>query len=109
MKPAVARHAVCIQRGFIPQRNFAQNVIDLEPEARRAAMQRHDPVNKETSPHPALPAIMTWDFAAAFPSVAHSFMWLVLEEMLLPAGLVNLMKACIGQGPPRRMTTNSCS
>ena len=48
--------------------------------------------------------MLFFDFAAAFPSLAHEFLMLVLEMANLPVGLVTLIKAfyrsvrALGQG-----------
>ena len=89
LKPAVTRHAVCVQRGFIPQRNFVQNVVDLDTDGRRAAMQKNEAMMKAKGP--ILPAIVTWDFAAAVPSVSHQFLWMVLSCMRIIRGLQNVL------------------
>jgi hypothetical protein len=38
-----------------------------------------------------LPAFVLWDFAAAFPSIAHLFIFLALRSALLPRALINLI------------------
>ena len=39
-----------------------------------------------------IPILTFFDFAAAFPSVAHAWMWAVLHILLIPDGLLNAIK-----------------
>ncbi len=74
LKHVVALHAAGCQRGFTPGRNVVQNVVASDVDFRRLAMQRH------ASTSAALPALVTWDFAAAFPSVSHEVLWLAWQR-----------------------------
>ena len=56
------------QRGFIKSRAMIDNIIDMDAAARTAARQ-----------HAGRAALVFFDFAAAFPSIAWEFMWMVLE------------------------------
>jgi len=77
------------QRGFVPDRHLIENVIDLDSASRIFAFQN--------SSHPRLskfPAILAfWDFAAAFPSVFHKFIFAVLEARGFPLGFVDFIKS----------------
>ena len=42
---------------------------------------------------PGTPLIALFDFAAAFPSVAHAWIWEALDALKLPPGLVALLQA----------------
>eukprot|EP00973_Karenia_brevis_P069725 9694639-Karenia_brevis.AAC.1 len=58
-----------VQRGFIRGRCMLQNVIEIESAAvQQAWMDRHA-------------AILFFDFAAAFPSIARAFIWIALEAI----------------------------
>ncbi len=37
--------------------------------------------------------LVCWDFAAAFPSLAREWVWLVLRALALPQGLLNVIMA----------------
>lgn len=58
------------QRGFIEGRNITDNVLEIEGSLFEFS-QLLD----------ALPAIILYDFAQAFPSLAHRWIWLVLEAL----------------------------
>jgi endonuclease/exonuclease/phosphatase family metal-dependent hydrolase len=77
------------QRGFVPDRHLIENVIDLDSASRIFAFQN--------SSHPKLsklPAILAfWDFAAAFPSVFHKFIFAVLEARGFPLGFIDFIKS----------------
>jgi hypothetical protein len=106
--PQVA-HACAAQRGFVPTRNFVQNVIELDVDSRKCSLLRDAPLGPTPPPRPGvrpllpardaspparlLPALLTWDFATAFPSVAHQALWIVLRAMAIPTGLINLFKS----------------
>ena len=69
-----------IQRGFIPHRNFLDNIVDLDSHSRMLAV---DPLAH-------LPVCALFDFGAAFPSVGHTWLFRVLRKLGLPDGLFNL-------------------
>ena len=60
-----------------------QNVLDIDAEAHRVGTE------DQRSKHPV--AVM-WDFAAAFPSLIHLWIMMVIAKMRLPPGLQNLIK-----------------
>jgi exonuclease III len=70
------------QRGFIHGRCMIQNVLELETNALARAY-----VKSNSS------ALMLFDFAAAFPSVARAFIWIALEAIGLPAEVIQAIKA----------------
>ena len=78
------RHALTanispIQRGFVPNRQLVANVADLDAFARVHAM---------ASDRRDQSVLVLWDFAAAFPSVAHLWMLKALRAHGFPSGLV---------------------
>jgi len=80
----LAKMASASQRGFVPGRQGIVNVIELETISRII----------DLSPAPgALPLSILWDFAAAFPSLAHEFLFIVLSYVLAPFGLISLILA----------------
>ena len=60
------------QRGFLPGRSMLQNVVEIDSDMRAASLQAEQP------------GAVFFDFAAAFPSLAHDFMEDVLEFLELP-------------------------
>ena len=70
-----------MQRGFLGGRSLLANVIDVDHEALRVTL------------HHQRGAIVLFDFAAAFPSISHEFMFEVLESVGVPRKLLNLIKA----------------
>ena len=71
LERCIAHKVLWVQRGFIRGRSILQNIIDIDVSARIAALRGN------------CPAILLWDFAAAFPSVSHVY----LHRILLAAGL----------------------
>ena len=84
LRAAVSVHACPLQRGFIPGRTFVQNVVDLDAAARQFGLQMGAA---------KLPSLACFDFAAAFPSLSHSWLFRLLAHLKLPEGFVNLVKA----------------
>ncbi len=65
LRAALCAHAAPVQRGFIPNRNFVQNVIHLDVAARSFGTWLGQA---------QLPAVACWDFAAAFLSQARAWL-----------------------------------
>ena len=84
MKSPYCNYVADILYGFVPQRQFLQNVIDLDVRARRDGMP--DPSHK-------LPALVFWDIATAFPSLSHEWLWIFLECVKLRLGFTNVVKS----------------
>ncbi len=88
-------------------------MIDLDADARGAAMQRIEGVKKAKGP--VLPAIITWDFAVAFPPVSHQFLWTVLSRGPVshadrsPAAFRISLVGCTGRDLIRVVTATCCS
>ena len=70
------------QRGFITQRNFLQNVLDVDAAARICGIEQR---------RPDKPTLVLWDIAAAFPSLNHRWIMMVSRLMRLPMGLQNFI------------------
>ena len=66
------------QRGFLPGRSLLANVIDLEEVAMHASLSQCEA------------GIVLFDFAAAFPSVAHKFLRRVLQFIGLPSSALSI-------------------
>ena len=78
LRAPLAAAACELQRGFVHGRQLLANVVDLDVYGRIFGMEsvRGDP------------AVLTfWDFAAAFPSVAHLWIFAVARAYKLPAGV----------------------
>ena len=72
--------AVKQQQGFIHDRVLIDNAIEMDTEARIAAM------------HTSNAALLFLDFAAAFPSIAWAYLWLVLEYAGFPQIVIDSIK-----------------
>ena len=83
-KGPLARGACPLQRGFVAGRHLLANVVDLDAHGREHGM-------ASCVGDPAVLAF--WDFAAAFPSLAHQWLMLVAAARGLPAGMLLLLEA----------------
>jgi len=79
----VSKKANHLQRGFIVDRQLLDNVIDLDSHARIAGMLHPDD----------FPAVALFDFAAAFPSLAHKWIFLAIYFCGFPAGFIAIVEA----------------
>ena len=78
----VNKWAIAAQRGFIRGRQMLQNVIDIET---------HAIVDARLPTRSA--ALIFFDFAAAFPSVARAFIWIALEAIGIPKKVIKAIQA----------------
>ena len=78
------------QNGFTIGRQGVNNPVTLDARARAADHLAASDANLPIALHPAL---LFFDFCAAFPSVAHALIFLVLEAIGLPRGLTNYFKS----------------
>ena len=69
------------QRGFVGGRSLLTNVLDVESEMMRAALQEEDAY------------AVFFDFRAAFPSIDHSFMLEVLDSLAVPPWVGRMVRA----------------
>ena len=82
---AITHHS---QRGFVKHRQGLDNVADVDTQARIVDL---------VSYALGIPAIVLFDYAAAFPSVAHAYLFLCLSMIKLPKGIMNFFEAlCTG-------------
>jgi hypothetical protein len=79
----VAEWAVEEQAGFIQGRQMMKNIADVETVGASLSAVAHNRA-----------AMIFFDFAAAFPSLAHAFLWLALEMVGFPTWLISALKAC---------------
>lgn len=77
---AAAKWVSPYQRGFVNGRYMLQNVLEIDFHSLRITMNRKKG------------AIVLFDFAAAFPSMDHQFMWDVLEAVGIDAGVIGAIK-----------------
>ena len=68
------------QRGFLRGRSMIANIMDVDFVARIASFMH------------SMPALASFDFKAAFPSVSHEYMWAMLELIGVPARAIHAYK-----------------
>ena len=87
LNATLTRRAHHCQRGFVPSRQLAENIVEIGASMRIEGLGGSAPgaVGKT-------PLAVFLDFLAAFPSVAHRGIFAVLHAMELPRGLVVFMQ-----------------
>ena len=83
IKRAVSVGASPLQRRFVSGRNFINNIVDLDSKARLFSMK----------PDSFMPVLLFTDFGAAFPSIIHEWLMIIMEQPGFPAGLRNRVQA----------------
>ena len=88
MKHELTKRIHSCQRGFIPERQLVDNIVDVDTGMRTAgtAGRLFSPLKPEKTP-----IGLFLDFAAAFLSVCQAWITLVVKRLGLPSGLVNLI------------------
>ena len=81
MEDAVGRWAIKAQRGFLKGRKMLQNILDVETQAMEMAAR----LGQRS-------ALILMDFGAAFPSLSHDFLWLVLAQIGVPPKVLRAIK-----------------
>jgi hypothetical protein len=79
VEPLLAQAISPMQRGFLPGRSMLQNVVEVDGEMRAASLL------SDSS------GAVFFDFAAAFPSLAHDYMLDVLESLQIPQHIRNFI------------------
>ncbi len=69
------------QRGFLPNRSMLANIVDLEAQATHRSLEEEDP------------AIVLFDFAAAFPCISQEFIISMLDQLGLPQEAIRLVRS----------------
>jgi hypothetical protein len=83
LEPPVAGWAAEEQAGFVQGRQMLKNIADVEMVGASLSAEMQNRA-----------AMIFFDFAAAFPSLAHAFLWMALEMMGVPVGVIYALKAC---------------
>ena len=78
------KHISQIQRGFIRERQFTENIVELDAKAREYSM---------TADAGSMPALVLWNFTAAFPSVLHMWIFMMLDVCGIPRAYVNVIRS----------------
>ena len=71
-----------MQRGFVPGRSMIKHVIDVETRAAKFAFNPN-----------SYPCVIFFDYAAAFPSIARAFIWIVMEIIGVPPFIIRAIRA----------------
>ena len=69
-----------IQRGFITGRSMLENVLEIDLRMRLLALQE------------VRALVVFFDFEAAFPSIAHPFIWRILKEIGVPRCFIRALR-----------------
>ena len=69
------------QRGFLPGRSLLANVVDVDLGAMEVSLTRDNG------------ALFLFDFRAAFPSVAHDYIFLVLGHLGFPQPMLRFLQS----------------
>ena len=69
------------QKGFIAGRQMNENVVRIDHGMRVQEVM-----------HPSSSCTILFDFMAAFPSVAHQYIWFILDAMCLPKFYIDAIK-----------------
>ena len=97
--PTIAANADNSQNGFVIRRQGIDNVAVLDAQSR---IQDHIAGANPALTTENLPIMPLYDFCAAFPSVAHEFIFIVLTALKIPQGLFLFLKSlyenirCVG-------------
>ena len=85
MSPQISKLADDQQEGFVKRRQIISDIVTLDCHTRAldaAASFRSD---DEIS---LIPLMLLFDFAAAFPSLAHDYIFVMLEALKVPKGML---------------------
>jgi hypothetical protein len=102
-----ALSAVRIQRGLVRGRQIVDNVVELDAAARvqanEALVRGHEVLPAGPLDPMDIALLAFWDFASAFPSVAHSWLFACCHASGVPEGMICVIQmlytsACIFSG-----------
>ncbi|CAK0857630.1 unnamed protein product, partial [Prorocentrum cordatum] len=83
IRPALVSLAPPCQRGFIPGRNFGNNILELDVSSRQMSVVPHGSTD--------IPVLYSLDFGQAFPSLNQDFLILSLRALKLPEAFVSFV------------------
>ena len=85
MTPQMFKHADDQQEGFVKGRQCKNNIVTVDCHARvlDAAAAFHSDTGISL-----IPLLLQFDFAAAFPSLAHDYIFMMLETLEVPKGML---------------------
>ena len=78
------------QGGFVGGRNFLKNPVDIDASGRIYSCAYEGLVNSFNPSN--IPISGAFDFEAAFPSVIHLWIWVVLHHRQMPGRFINLFE-----------------
>ena len=84
MKLVVKKRAAQSQRGFVLARNFLDNIVEMDGYGRC--------YSAAPSASADLPMMLGYDFAQAFPSMQHAWLWDAVGAWEIPSGGLDLLK-----------------
>ena len=100
LAPTCVHSTSVLQRGFVPSRQLLQNALEMDTFGRIAALrcmhlrEAHALDGNVPAESVAKLAIQSmFDFSAAFPSVFHTWLFLVLSSVKAPQEVQNFVKA----------------
>lgn len=100
LKPVTVQCTSPLQNGFVPGRQMLANILEVDTISRaqafRCMFNRNTPSFEDVLSPEAVSSLAVsafFDFASAFPSVNHEWIFTVLRHIQAPVGLVNLVKA----------------
>ncbi|CAK0813889.1 unnamed protein product, partial [Prorocentrum cordatum] len=83
IRPALVSLAPPCQRGFIPGRNFGNNILEFDVSSRQMSVVPHGSTD--------IPVLYSLDFGQAFPSLNQDFLILSLRALKLPEAFVSFV------------------
>ena len=90
LNPDFTRITHKTQNGFTQGRKFLNNLVDVDSASRMYSM-LYDHLDS-TSPED-IPIAGAYDFEAAFPSVIHEWIWLVLHRRKMPPDYIRVFQS----------------
>ena len=93
LEPKFCRITHVSQNGFVPGRNFINNLVDADAASRVYSLKYAGVFDEVSRFIKNTPVLSGNDFGAAFPSVIHQWIWLVLEHRKLPAPWIRFFQA----------------
>ena len=85
------------QNGFVPGCNFLNNLVEIDAVARISSCKYAGASDQVRSLAKNFPIIAANDFGAAFPSVSHEWLWMVLRHRGLPPRFIRFFQAIYRQ------------